>query len=56
MEDAQITVTYGRIKIVTTQRVEGNKFVFGSYAIHYDENGREIRRTEDTPTCSCTFA
>jgi hypothetical protein len=43
-----IDILFGHIEIVTTQRWEGDKLLLGGYAIHYDRDGKEIRRTPDT--------
>lgn len=45
----------GYVEIVTTERREGNKLILGGYAIHYDRNGKEIRRTPDTANIIATL-
>lgn len=56
MSGITATLRFGRIAVVTTQHRDGNEIVFGGYAIHYDEAGREILRTEDTPNIVVTLA
>lgn len=38
---------YGHCRIVETMRMQDGKLLLGGYAIHYDEDGREVRRTPD---------
>lgn len=51
----RMEILFGHIEIVTTERREGNKLILGGYAIHYDRDGKETHRTEDTPNIICTL-
>ena len=54
-DEANIELLFGSIRIVTCQKaLEDGSLLMGGYAIHYDRNGRETRRTEPTWNCRLT--
>ena len=53
--NVKVAVLYGHVELVPTCRFEGNKAVYGGYAIYYDQYGNETHRTEDTPNCVLKF-
>jgi hypothetical protein len=46
----KINILYGSIKIVPTYKIDGETVYFGSYAIHFDMDGRETSRTNNSWT------
>lgn len=50
MDNVKVTAIFGHVQIVPTHRWEGNTLISGGYAIHYDADGNETHRTEDTET------
>ena len=50
-----INPIFGLIKIVPTERWEGDILILGGYSITYDQNGKEVSRTADTENCRCEF-
>ena len=41
---------FGHIEIVTTSKWEGPyRQILGGYSITYDQHGKEVSRTQDTP-------
>lgn len=51
----RVDMVFGSVRIVQTQRQEGNKLIMGGYAIHYDRHGRETRRTPNEDACVLTW-
>lgn len=46
-----VSILYGHVEIVTTERREGYDLVAGGYSIIRDRDGKEVSRTRDEEAC-----
>lgn len=49
----RLDVLFGHVEIITTRRWDGDVLILGGYSIHYDGQGKEVRRTPDEETVRC---